>query len=209
LRIGVDFDNTIACYDGVFHVAAVERGLIPADGVAADKTSVRDHLRRQGRDADFTALQGYVYGPGMRHVRPYPGVAETLGALRGAGHDLFVVSHKTRTPFAGPAYDLHAAARDFLEGRRLVDAALGPVAPDAVFFELTKEEKVARVAALGCDVFIDDLPEILAMEGFPPGVRKLLFDPEGHHPGGVWRDARFEAFTGWDAIAAAILDRAP
>ena len=29
MRIGIDFDNTIACYDGVFHQAALERGLIP------------------------------------------------------------------------------------------------------------------------------------------------------------------------------------
>jgi hypothetical protein len=29
MRIGLDFDNTIACYDGVFHAAALERGLIP------------------------------------------------------------------------------------------------------------------------------------------------------------------------------------
>ena len=56
MRIGVDFDNTIACYDGVFHAAALERGLIPAS-VATDKTSVRDYLRALGRDAAFTELQ--------------------------------------------------------------------------------------------------------------------------------------------------------
>ena len=31
MRIGVDFDNTLVCYDGVFHRAALERGLIPSD----------------------------------------------------------------------------------------------------------------------------------------------------------------------------------
>jgi len=29
MRIGVDFDNTVICYDKVFHAAAVEKGLIP------------------------------------------------------------------------------------------------------------------------------------------------------------------------------------
>ena len=206
MRIGVDFDNTIACYDGVFHAAAVERGLIPATGVAGDKTSVRDHLRGLDRDADFTLLQGYVYGPGMKQVQPYPGLDRALSTLRAAGHELFVVSHKTTAPFAGPAYDLHAAARAFLADRRLVDATLGPFAPHAVFFETRKEDKVARIAALGCDVFIDDLPEILAMDGYPKALRKILFDPEGHHPGGVWQGRRFEAFADWDAVAAAILD---
>jgi len=61
MRIGIDFDNTIACYDGVFHAAALERGLIPAD-IGRDKNSVRDHLNGAGRNDDFTELQGYVYG---------------------------------------------------------------------------------------------------------------------------------------------------
>jgi hypothetical protein len=29
MRIGLDFDNTIICYDAVFASAAVERGLLP------------------------------------------------------------------------------------------------------------------------------------------------------------------------------------
>ena len=29
MLIGVDFDNTIVCYDGLFHRVAVEQGLIP------------------------------------------------------------------------------------------------------------------------------------------------------------------------------------
>ena len=64
MRIGIDFDNTIACYDGVFHAAALERGLIPAD-LGRDKNSVRDHLNGAGRKDDFTELQGYVYGARM------------------------------------------------------------------------------------------------------------------------------------------------
>src|SRR5512142_2492696 len=106
MRIGVDFDNTSACYDGVFHTAAVERGLIPAT-VATDKTSVRDYLRARDQDAVFTELQGYVYGPGMRHVGLYPVVADALRAVVAASHAVFLISHKTRTPFAGESYDLH------------------------------------------------------------------------------------------------------
>ncbi|HEY1414093.1 MAG TPA: hypothetical protein VGF36_18245, partial [Rhodopila sp.] len=74
MRIGIDFDNTIACYDGVFHQAALERGLIPPD-LAHDKNSVRDHLNGSGRKNDFTELQGYVYGTRMELVSPYPGFA--------------------------------------------------------------------------------------------------------------------------------------
>jgi hypothetical protein len=46
-----------------------------------------------------------------------------------------------------------------------------------VSFELTKEAKVARIAALGCEAFIDDLPEIFASPDFPISTRRILFDP--------------------------------
>jgi len=206
MRIGIDFDNTIACYDGVFHAAACERGLIPAN-LAADKTSVRDYLRGLGRDTDFTELQGYVYGPRMDLVSVYPRLLDVLGAARRAGHELFIVSHKTRRPFVGPDYDLHHAARKFLRSQAIVGEGTEPIAADHVFFELTKEEKVARVATLSCNVFIDDLPELLVMDGFPADMRPILFDPENHY-GGNYRGGRtFERYRSWAEIGRAVLGR--
>lgn len=199
MRIGVDFDNTIACYDGVFHAIAVERGLISAS-VATDKTSVRDYLRGQGQDAVFTELQGYVYGPGMRHVGLYAGVAEALRDFVAAGHTVFLISHKTRTPFAGASYDLHEAAWSFLRMQRLVDAADAPFRTGDIYLELTREAKLARIGTQRCDMFIDDLPEVLAAADFPAATRGILFDPEGSYPDGNWRGRQFERCTDWSCI---------
>ncbi|WP_407155613.1 hypothetical protein [Bradyrhizobium sp. STM 3557] len=198
MRIGIDFDNTIACYDGVFHAAALERGLIPAD-LGRDKNSVRDHLNGSGRKDDFTELQGYVYGARMDLVSPYPGFAEFVAASRKAGHDLFIVSHKTKHPILGPQHDMHAAARGFLTDRALMGPGEAQIAPERVFFELTKEEKVARAKALACEVFIDDLPEILGMSGFPVGMHKVLFDPENQFAD---KAAQYDRRASWAEIAA-------
>jgi hypothetical protein len=198
MRIGIDFDNTIACYDGVFHAAALERGLIPAD-LGRDKNSVRDHLNGSGRKDDFTELQGYVYGARMDLVLPYPGFADFVTTARKAGHDLFIVSHKTRHPILGPKRDMHAAALGFLTDQGLMGAGAQQIAPDRVFFELTKDEKVSRANALACEVFIDDLPEILAMAGFPEGVRKVLFDPESQFAG---KATPYDRRASWVEIAA-------
>ena len=67
-----------------------------------------------------------------------------------------------------------------------------------MFFELTKDEKVARAKALACEVFIDDLPEILAMSGFPVGMHKVLFDPENQFAA---KAAQFDRRTSWAEIA--------
>lgn len=175
MRIGIDFDNTIACYDGVFHRAAVERGLVPPT-LGTSKNAVRDHLNGSGRNDAFTQLQGYVYGARMELVLPYPGVANFIRRARRAGHEVFVISHKTSRPMSGPDFDLHAAARQFL----LTHGFIGPtvVPPGNIHFEPTKAAKVAAAATVGCDVFVDDLLEILAMPGFPDDMRAVLFDPD-------------------------------
>ncbi|ARN83220.1 hypothetical protein [Methylocystis bryophila] len=199
MRIGVDFDNTLACYDGVFHRAALERGLIPQD-LPAGKNDVRDYLNGSGRGEEFTELQGYVYGARMDLAALYPGVLDFLEAAREQEHALFVVSHKTRRPLRGAPYDLHAAARAFLEGQ-----CGRYLAPDSVFFEETKELKIARIAALDLDVFIDDLPEILTMPGFPTRTAPILFDPDGRFAEGVATAPRVTRHGSWSALAAALL----
>jgi hypothetical protein len=179
MRIGLDFDNTIVSYDALFHKVACERELIPPD-TAANKLAVRDYLRRIDREAAWTELQGHVYGARMDEALVYPGVVEFLLWSVAAGHDLAIVSHKTKHPFLGPRYDLHAAARDWVETHlRQNGSALIPAGQ--VFFELTKEEKLARIGSFGCEAFLDDLPEILQADGFPQSTRRILFDPEDHH----------------------------
>jgi hypothetical protein len=205
MRIGIDFDNTIACYDGVFHAAALDRGLIPPD-IGRDKTSVRDYLNGTGRKDAFTELQGHVYGARMDLAAPYPGFADFVVRARGAGHELFIVSHKTPRPILGPPHDLHAAARAFLTARGLVGDAAAQVAPVHVFFELTAAAKVARAAALRCDAFIDDLPEVLAMPGLPDDVRRILFDPDNRFANDLDGLPSVRRRSSWTAITADLCD---
>lgn len=203
MRIGIDFDNTIVCYDALFHKVALEGGHIPAD-LPPSKLQVRDHLRRIGQEDVWTEMQGYVYGARMAEADPYPGVVDALRWARRSGLEVSIVSHKTRHPFRGPAYDLHEAAANWV-GRVLQDEDGPLVPPDRVHFELTKADKLARIAACGCTLFIDDLPEILLAPAFPPGTARLLFDPDGHHPG---MDA-LTVLADWAAIRQHVEARCP
>jgi hypothetical protein len=179
MLIGIDFDNTIVSYDTLFHKVATEQGVIPA-AIPLNKVAVRDHLRAIGKEDIWTEMQGYVYGARMGEAEAYPGAIEFFRWARAAGVPVCIVSHKTRHPFIGPKYDLHQAARGWVE-THLVDAEGSLVQPDRVFFELTKEAKWGRIATAGCDWFIDDLPEILLAQAFPEKASRLLFDPEAHH----------------------------
>jgi hypothetical protein len=179
-RVGLDFDNTIVSYEGVFKQVALEKGLID-EGVGAAKDDVRRFFRSSGREHEWTRLQGEVYGANMHVARLYDGVRDTLQNLIDKGFDFRVVSHKTRHPFLGPKYDLHGAALGFLVQQNLVSGDDALIESSKVFFELTIEEKLARISSEGCTHFLDDLPEVLNHRAFPKGVTPLLFDPHGVH----------------------------
>ncbi len=174
IRLGLDFDNTLISYDQLFRQVALEQALVP-QSIAASKNAIRDYLRRQGREESWTRLQGEVYGGRILEAQPYPGMRAVLQGLRDQEVAMVIVSHKTRRPYLGEPWDLHAAARSWLnrQGFHASDG-LG-WSQEQVFFELTKEAKVARIVALGCTHYIDDLPEILEM--IPDPVERILFAP--------------------------------
>lgn len=182
MLIGIDFDNTIVSYDTLFHKVATEQGAVPGS-TPPTKLAVRDHLRAIDKEDVWTEMQGYVYGARMGEAEAYPGAIDFFRWARASCVVVCIVSHKTLHPFIGPQYDLHRAARDWI-ATHLVDEQGALVAPEQVFFELTKESKWSRIAATGCDWFIDDLPEILLAEAFPNHVGRILFDPETHHVAG-------------------------
>ncbi len=173
IRIGIDFDNTIACYDGVFYQAALEAKLIPAH-VSHSKNAVRDYLRAQNQEDSWTRLQGVIYGTRMKLAKPFPGFIEFLEQCKKRNISTCIVSHKTQYPFIGPKYDLHHAARHWIETQEF--SWIPPT-----YFELTLQEKLARIKTLDCTHFIDDLPEVLSEQNFPEDVEKVLFDPNNQH----------------------------
>jgi hypothetical protein len=174
--IGVDFDNTIVCYDELFHRVAAEQGLMPAS-VAATKGAVRAYLEERGQGDVWTELQGYVYGVRLSGAALFPGVVESFRRWVAAGVPVCIISHKTRYPAKGPPYDLHEAAQQWLEMQGFYDPRRIGLARDRVYFELTQQAKVNRINEVGCSVFIDDLPEVLTKPDFPAAAQRILFDP--------------------------------
>jgi hypothetical protein len=200
MLVGLDFDNTIVCYDRLFHRLARERGLL-TEHVPATKGAVRDHLRSIDREDDWTELQGVGYGPRISDAEPFPGVKPFLARAKQAGVRVVVISHKTKHPYLGEPHDLHAAAHAFLTTHGFYDTAATGLSPASVFLELTKQAKLDRIASLGCDVFVDDLPEFLAEPGFPVRPWKVLFDPADACP-----DADdYVRARSWDEITSRVL----
>lgn len=177
MRIGIDFDNTIVCYDEAIAVLAEELVGVPPE-VPRTKLALRNFLRANERTQEWTSFQGRLYGPGMNYAKPFDGAIETMKTLAADGHELSIISHRTRRPYAGTPYDLHEAAKVWVDVRlRSIGLFIGE--NRRIKFLETRDEKVACIAEHSCDAFIDDLPEVLQAPSFPTRTIGILFDPSG------------------------------
>ena len=92
---------------------------------------------------------------------------------------MVLVSHKTKTPYKGPQYDLHKGALAWLERYGFFSTEGLNWGRNQIFFEKTKNAKVARIESLECTHYIDDLPEILEL--IPKHIKGILYDPKQVH----------------------------
>lgn len=192
MTVGLDLDNTLVDYREVFEEIGSQLGLPRG---ARTKHAVREHLRARGREAEWTQLQAKVYGTGMARARLFPGASECLSAARRHGVRIVVISHRTAHAVADSSVDLHASAADWL-GNQALEI-------EAFYFEETRAQKIARIDALACSHFVDDLPEVLCDPRFPSGATRWLFAPDGDQPAiqgcrvfSHWNDLREHLFAG-------------
>ncbi|HOW97814.1 MAG TPA: haloacid dehalogenase-like hydrolase [Kiritimatiellia bacterium] len=179
MHLGVDFDNTLVSYDELFHRCALERGLIPAD-LPRTKSAVRAHLwALPDGNTPWTELQGLVYGTRMAEAAFFAGAREALVLCRERGIRVSIISHKLEFPARGPRVSLRKASLEWMEAQGFFDPAAIGLAREAIFFESSREAKLARIAGERCTHFVDDLPEVLDAPGFPAAVEKWFFDPTG------------------------------
>lgn len=178
--IGLDFDNTIVSYDVLFHKVSVEQDLISQD-FPINKIKIRDYLRSINKEDSWTEMQGYVYGHRMQEAEAFPFLKEFIDNLIENGHQIVIISHKTKYPFIGEKYDLHKSAKIWLSNNLLTNRNNSQFGLKNCFFEITKEKKVLKISEQDCDIYIDDLPEILENPLFPKKCLKILFDPENNY----------------------------
>jgi len=200
-RIALDLDNTIACYDDVFLPEARARGLVD-EQVARDKTGLREHLRAQGREDDWTELQGWAYGPGMARAKPYPGLRRFLTMCSEREIEVYVVSHRTERPYRGPSYDLHEAAYRWLESTGIVGGHWG-LEPSHVHLEVSARAKADRIFALACSHAVDDLPEFLEQLAARRMQTCIHFDPTDTHEHSMCRYG-FRCVASWREVGEVV-----
>jgi hypothetical protein len=177
--VGIDFDNTIACYDNVFAPIAIEQGLLPA-GFFGSKKEVRDTIRLLPRgELKWQGLQGLVYGRYMYRAEMFSGVDDFLVKCHKQEIDVRIISHKTKTNRYDPAQvNLRDASLSWMSEKKFFDPEVIAMDRNNIFFEPDRDLKIQRIATTGCTHFVDDLIEVLNEPAFPPETQKILFSPD-------------------------------
>jgi hypothetical protein len=199
MRIGLDFDNTLAKYDHVFADEARLEKLVPANW-HGNKKQLRDTLRSlQGGDLMWQKLQGRIYGPMMSEAKLFPGVFQFMFRCKHRGYDVFIVSHKSEYGHFDPTETpLRQAALEWMTQNGFFKKTKCGLSEERVFFEKTRKEKVSRISSLDLDVFVDDLKEVYAENDFPK-IEKILFTTD------IDKEQDVISCNNWSAIANEVL----
>jgi hypothetical protein len=174
VRIGIDFDNTLAIYDRMFaHLAWKQLHLVEA--LEWNKQQIRDYVRCQHGDLAWQKLQAQAYGPGMQQAEMADGALQFLGRCGAGGVEVKIISHKT-------VYSPHDPTRTNLREQALIWMAdhlfghsLVAVTEADVLFSDTRAEKIDLIRANACEIYIDDLREVLLDSEFPTGCKRILY----------------------------------
>ena len=205
MRIGIDFDNTIANYDQAFPNVA---RILGYETKTNNKRDLKAELQAlDNGDSHWQKVQGLAYGRHISFATLYPGVFEFILRVKSLGVELFIISHKTEFGhFDEQKMPLRDAATSWLIDQNIVGNAKTQIVATNVFFAATRDEKVEKISELNLDVFVDDLEEVLSDRAFPIQTRKILFGSMGNSLGELswipsWREISDELFGELDSTS--------
>ena len=203
MKIGLDFDNTVANYDVAFQGAAKESRLVD-ENWSGDKRELRAYIHDlPNGEKRWQRLQGQVYSRWMHQAVMMDGAAWFLHRCRVQGIQIVIVSHKTEFGH----YDLkklplREIAKGWMKNQGFFDADGFGINESSIYFENTRAEKIQRIVSLQVSHFVDDLPEVFQEPGFPATTDKILFFPEIETKP---KEFPFTVCTSWSAVSGIIL----
>jgi hypothetical protein len=176
MLIGLDLDNTIISYDELFVKLLMEMGWGNFPEATTKSQVKRVLLTLPEGQLKWEQLQALAYGPRLKEACFFEGFQDFIRETHARKIGLCVVSHKSK--FAAQdlnqQWNLHHSALFFLQTHKLLGEGRALQISDVHFAE-TREDKIKKISQLKCDVFIDDLKEVLIDSAFPTLTQKIWF----------------------------------
>jgi len=178
LKIGIDFDNTIACYEEIFYKIIQKKGL-ELTANRTNKDILKNYLCITLKNENlWKKIQGEVYGKNIHEAKIFPGLLLFLLRSLIKGNSIYIISHKTKYGhFDINKINLQNAALEWLNNNLLIflDGLQFSISKN-IYFCTTRTKKIKKISELNLDFFIDDLIEIYQDPVFPKKTKSILFN---------------------------------
>ncbi|MBK24091.1 MAG: hypothetical protein CME70_08840 [Halobacteriovorax sp.] len=165
MRICIDIDNTLLNYEPLFFEESkpIPKGIkfLP---------ELKEYLQKKSHD-QWLKVQGLCYGKRVTDVNLFQRVKESIQALIGEGHEVYLVSHKTKTSYCGNYTGLQNLVLDRLEVLGLTSI----IKDRNIFLLESLEEKLEQIIKINPDIVIDDLEKVLNNPKLEEIPFKILF----------------------------------
>ena len=139
------------------------------EGISTVRSLKNYYLQGGNYKNDWLSVQEWMYTKGLKLATLRFGAAELFSNLYDKGADMYIVSHKTKFS-AGERKDLVTPATDWIS--KNIPNHLIPI-KSQIFFEATRDKKIARISALNLTHFVDDLVDIFLDKKFPTKVKSF------------------------------------
>lgn len=178
--IGLDFDNTIVCYEDIFQNLAEQNNWIQSEKKLT-KSDIKDKiLSLKNGLFKWKTMQSLVYSDLISSATPMQGVFDFIKKCNNHNIDFYIVSHKTEyAEITTSGNNLRDMALEWLMKNFAHHKLTLPL--DSIYFAHTREDKINTIRSLNCTYFIDDLEEVLSHSLFPDDVQKILINGSNNH----------------------------
>ena len=145
LRIGIDFDNTIVNYDGLFSKVAKKLKL-NLNSYPLKKDSIKKEIFKKKNGLKiWQKLQGKVYGEFISHAKIFDGLKKFIIHSNLKNYKIFIISHKTHFGhYDEKKISLRKAALSFLDSKQIINSNITGIEKKNIFFFLLEKKKLLK-----------------------------------------------------------------
>lgn len=194
MKIGIDFDNTIANYEQCFNFLTRKYFYSKKKEIIETKNSIKKKILNL-KDGKYLwmKMQGQAYGKYIDKALVMNDFLKFLLITKNRKHTIVIVSHKTKFGH----YDkkkilLRKSATRWMIKNKIINSNYSNINKGSIFYADTRENKINIINKLQCDYFIDDLFSVLNDKKFSQKTNKILF--------GKQKKNKFLTFENWNEI---------
>ena len=145
MKIGIDFDNTIARYDRSFLKLAHKCKYINKNQNFFKKDQLKNFLfQKKNGEKKWMKIQGQAYGKYMNYAELFPSVINFFLLCNLRKHKIFIISHKTEYGhFDEEKFLLRNEAIKWINGKKFFKKNGINFSRNNIFFANTIEEKIS------------------------------------------------------------------